>query len=226
MDARTLFPALDREIYGKPLIYFDNAATSQRPRTVLDLQQRLSVEANANIHRAVHKLSADATEAYEAGREAVRRHINAPGRENVVFTSGTTASINLVATCFTERYVVPGDRILISEAEHHSNLVPWQMACARHGASLDVLPVDDAGEISLEALEKNPAVDIVLTDMWMPVMDGEGLIREIRAREQLKDLPVYAVTADVETQKTYKASGFTGILLKPVTLDQLQVIVG
>ena len=154
MDARTLFPALDREIYGKPLIYFDNAATSQRPRTVLDLQQRLSVEANANIHRAVHKLSADATEAYEAGREAVRHHINAPGRENVVFTSGTTASINLVATCFSARYVDPGDRILISEAEHHSNLVPWQMACTRHGASLDVLPVDDAGEISLEALEK------------------------------------------------------------------------
>ena len=153
MDARTFFPALERQVYGKPLIYFDNAATAQRPRSVLELQQRLALEANGNIHRAIHKLSADATDAYEAGREAVRRHINAPARENVIFTSGTTASINLVATCFSERYLQPGDRILVSAAEHHSNLVPWQMACARHGAKLEVLPVDEMGEISLEILE-------------------------------------------------------------------------
>ena len=153
MDVRTLFPALDRQVYGKPLIYFDNAATAQRPQAVLALQQRICVEANGNIHRAVHKLSADATDLYEAGREAVRRFINAPARENVVFTSGTTASINLVATCFTARYVKAGDRILISAAEHHSNLVPWQLACERAGASLEVLPVDEAGEISLEDLD-------------------------------------------------------------------------
>ena len=153
MDARTFFPALERQVYGKPLIYFDNAATSQRPRSVLELQQRLALEANGNIHRAIHKLSADATDAYEAGREAVRRHINAPARENVIFTSGTTASINLVATCFSARYLQAGDRILISAAEHHSNLVPWQMACERHGAKLEVLPVDESGDISLEILE-------------------------------------------------------------------------
>ena len=153
MDVRTLFPALDRQVYGKPLIYFDNAATAQRPQAVLALQQRICVEANGNIHRAVHKLSADATDLYEAGREAVRRFINAPARENVVFTSGSTASINLVATCFTARYVKAGDRILISAAEHHSNLVPWQLACERAGASLEVLPVDEAGEISLEDLD-------------------------------------------------------------------------
>lgn len=153
MDVRTLFPALDRQVYGKPLIYFDNAATAQRPQAVLALQQRICVEANGNIHRAVHKLSADATDLYEAGREAVRRFINAPARENVVFTSGTTASINLMATCFTARYVKAGDRILISAAEHHSNLVPWQLACERAGASLEVLPVDEAGEISLEDLD-------------------------------------------------------------------------
>lgn len=153
MDVRTLFPALDRQVYGKPLIYFDNAATAQRSQAVLALQQRICVEANGNIHRAVHKLSADATDLYEAGREAVRRFINAPARENVVFTSGTTASINLVATCFTARYVKAGDRILISAAEHHSNLVPWQLACERAGASLEVLPVDEAGEISLEDLD-------------------------------------------------------------------------
>lgn len=154
MDARSIFPALDRQVYGKPLIYFDNAATSQRPEAVLEMQQRLCVEAGGNIHRAVHKLSSDATEFYEAGREAVRRHLNAPGRENIIFTSGTTASINLVATCFCQRYVGPGDRILISEAEHHSNIVPWQLACGRFGASLDVLPVDDAGELSLDGLEQ------------------------------------------------------------------------
>lgn len=153
MDVRTHFPALDRQVYGKPLIYFDNAATAQRPDTVLALQQRLCVEANGNIHRAVHKLSADATDFYEAGREAVRRYLNAPGRENVIFTSGTTAAINLVATCFTARYVAPGDRILISEAEHHSNLVPWQLACERAGAKLEVLPVDVAGELSVADLE-------------------------------------------------------------------------
>ena len=153
MDARSLFPALDRQVYGRPLIYFDNAATAQRPQAVLDLQQRLCVEANGNIHRAIHYLSAEATDRYEAGREAVRQYLNAPARENVVFTSGTTASINLVATCFCQCFVGAGDRILVSEAEHHSNLVPWQLACERHGASLEVLPVDEAGEISQEALE-------------------------------------------------------------------------
>jgi cysteine desulfurase/selenocysteine lyase len=154
MEVRPLFPALDRKIYGKPLIYFDNAATAQRPRSVLELQERACVEANGNIHRAVHRLSADATELYEAGREAVRRFINAPARENVVFTSGTTAAINLVASCFSERYLQPGDHILLSEAEHHSNLVSWQLACERHGASLEVLPVDEDGEISLPELER------------------------------------------------------------------------
>ena len=157
MDTRSLFPALDRQIYGKPLIYFDNAATAQRPQAVIDFQRKISVEANANIHRAIHKLSSDATDLYEAGREAVRRYLNAPARENVVFTSGTTASINLVATCFTQRYMSPGDRILITEAEHHSNIVPWQIACARCGCKIEVLPVDEAGEISVEELDKRLA---------------------------------------------------------------------
>ena len=154
MDVRSLFPALDRQVYGKPLIYFDNAATAQRPLPVLEEQQRLCVEANGNIHRAIHYLSAEATDRYEAGREAVRAYLNAPARENIVFTSGTTASINLVATCFCQRFVGAGDRILISEAEHHSNLVPWQLACERCGASLEVLPVDERGELSVEDLDR------------------------------------------------------------------------
>ncbi len=154
MDIRNEFPALEQQAYGRPLVYFDNAATSQRPRSVLEMQQRLGVEANANVHRAIHYLSGEATERYEAGREAVRAFINAPARENIVLTSGTTASVNLVATCFCARYLRTGDRILISEAEHHSNIVPWQLACERHGASLDVLPVDEAGELSVEELER------------------------------------------------------------------------
>ena len=154
MDVRAHFPALERQIYGKPLIYFDNAATAQRPRAVLDLQERLALESNGNIHRAIHTLSAEATDRYEAGREAVRRYLNAPSRENVILTSGSTASINLVASCFTQRFVGPGDRILVSEAEHHSNLVSWQLACGRVGAKLAVLPVDEQGEISLDALDR------------------------------------------------------------------------
>jgi cysteine desulfurase/selenocysteine lyase len=154
MDVRRIFPALDRQIYGKPLIYFDNAATAQRPQAVLDLQQRLCVEACGNVHRAVHKLGADATDYYEAGREAVRSYLHAPARENIVITSGTTASINLAATCFCQRFVRKGDCILISEAEHHSNIVPWQLACERHGATLDVLPVDELGEIAVESLDQ------------------------------------------------------------------------
>ena len=151
---RNQFPALNRQVYGKPLVYFDNAATAQRPLAVLELQQRLCVEANANIHRAIHFLGGQATDHYEAGREAVRAFINAPARENVVLTSGTTASVNLVAACFCQRFVGAGDRILVSEAEHHSNIVPWQLACERAGASLEVLPVDEAGELSTEELER------------------------------------------------------------------------
>lgn len=154
MDARKLFPALDRQVYGKPLVYFDNAATAQRPVPVLEMQQRLSVEACGNIHRAMHKLSSDATAFYEQGREAVRACINAPARENVVFTSGTTASINLVASCFVSQFVQSGDIVMVSEAEHHSDIVPWQLACQRYGARLEVLPVDDRGEIRLEVLEE------------------------------------------------------------------------
>ena len=195
MDVRTLFPALDRQVYGKPLIYFDNAATAQRPQAVLALQQRMCVEANGNIHRAVHKLSADATDLYEAGREAVRRYLNAPARENVIFTSGTTASINLVATCFTARFVKPGDRILISAAEHHSNLVPWQLACERAGASLDVLPVDEAGEISLEDLAQRLEVaqgriKLVAITHISNVLGIVNPVREIVKMAHRHDVPV------------------------------------
>lgn len=144
-EIRGEFPALEQKVYGKQLVYFDNAATAQKPRSVLELIQRMNGGVNANIHRAVHKLSAEATDLYEGGREAVRKYINAAKREEVVFTSGTTASVNLVANTYGERFLSAGDAVLISECEHHSNIVPWQLLCERKGAELRVLPVDESG---------------------------------------------------------------------------------
>ena len=153
-EIREMFPALSRKVYGKDLVYFDNAATSQRVRTVLDEWNRISAESNANIHRAVHRLADEATQAYEAARDAVKGFLNASEREEIVFTSGTTAAINLVAFCFGEAFVGEGDEVVVTEAEHHSNIVPWQMMCRRKGAVLKVLPVDDHGHLKVEMLDE------------------------------------------------------------------------
>ena len=150
---RGQFPALEQKVYGKQLVYFDNAATAQKPRAVLDLIQRMNGGINANIHRAVHKLSAEATDLYEGGREAVRQYINAARREEVIMTSGTTASINLVANTYGERFLSKGDVVLVSECEHHSNIVPWQLLCERKGAELRVLPVDENGQWRMDMLD-------------------------------------------------------------------------
>ena len=149
-----MFPALTRKVYGKDLVYFDNAATSQRVQTVLDEWNRISAESNANIHRAVHRLADEATQAYEQARDAVKEFLNAHSREEIVFTSGTTASVNLVAFSFGEAYVKEGDEVIVTEAEHHSNIVPWQLMCQRKGAVLKVLPVDDNGYLSIEMLDE------------------------------------------------------------------------
>lgn len=151
-EIRSLFPALSRKVYGKDLVYFDNAATSQRPQSVIDEWNRVSSESNANIHRAVHRLADEATQAYEQARDAVKDFLNASAREEIVFTSGTTAAVNLVAFCFGEAYVREGDEVIVTEAEHHSNIVPWQMMCRRKGAVLKVLPVDDSGHLMIEKL--------------------------------------------------------------------------
>lgn len=150
---RGQFPALEQKVYGKQLVYFDNAATAQKPRAVLELIQRMNGGINANIHRAVHKLSAEATDLYEGGREAVRQYINAARREEVIMTSGTTASINLVANTYGERFLSKGDAVLVSECEHHSNIVPWQLLCERKGAELRVLPVDENGQWRMDLLD-------------------------------------------------------------------------
>lgn len=152
-NLREYFPALSRKVYGKELVYLDNAATSQRPRTVIDEWERITIQSNANIHRAVHLMAEEATQAYEQAREAARAYINAREREEIVFTSGATAAINLVAFSFGEAFVSAGDEVVVTECEHHSNIVPWQMMCLRKGAVLKVLPVDDRGELKTDMLE-------------------------------------------------------------------------
>lgn len=151
-EIRQMFPLLSRQIYGKQLIYFDNAATSQRPQSVLDLWNRLSTQSNANIHRGIHRLSEEATAEYENTRDYVRQFLNAQHREEIVFTSGTTAAINLVAFSFGEAFVGEGDEVIVSEVEHHSDIVPWQMMCQRKNAVLKVLKVDDSGHLMVDSL--------------------------------------------------------------------------
>lgn len=151
-EIRQMFPLLSRQIYGKKLIYFDNAATSQRPQSVLDLWNRLSTQSNANIHRGIHRLSEEATAEYENTRDYVRQFLNAQHREEIVFTSGTTAAINLVAFSFGEAFVGEGDEVIVSEVEHHSDMVPWQMMCQRKKAVLKVLKVDDSGHLMVDSL--------------------------------------------------------------------------
>ena len=153
-EIRSMFPVLSRKVYGKDLVYFDNAATSQRPQSVIDEWNRISAESNANIHRAVHRLADEATQAYEGARDAVKDFLNAEAREEIVFTSGTTASVNLVAFCFGEAFVKEGDEVIVTEAEHHSNIVPWQMMCQRKGAVLRVLPVDEDGHLRIDILDQ------------------------------------------------------------------------
>ena len=149
-EIRTDFPILGRKVYDKPLVYFDNGATTQKPQSVIDALTEVYTTYNSNIHRGVHYLSDTSSEAYEAAREKVRTFINAGKREEVVFTSGTTGSINGIAFSFGERYINPGDEIIVSHLEHHANIVPWQMMCERKGAVLRVIPINDAGEIIFE----------------------------------------------------------------------------
>lgn len=153
-DIRSDFPILNTKVYGKPLIYLDNGATTQKPQCVIDKLNEVFTSYNANIHRGVHLLSDKASEEYEKAREKVRSFINAGKREEIVFTSGTTGSINAVAFSFGERFIRKGDEIIISNLEHHANIVPWQMMCERKSAKLRIIPVNDNGEIILEEYYK------------------------------------------------------------------------
>lgn len=148
------FPVLHQEVNKKQLVYFDNAATTQKPKVVLDALQAYYRQDNANIHRGLHTLAERATAAFEETRNTVQKLLNAAHREEIIFTKGTTDSINLVASSFGRHFISKGDEIIISGMEHHSNIVPWQMLCEEKGAILKVIPVSDAGELDVEAFEK------------------------------------------------------------------------
>ena len=150
---RELFDILNTSVYGKPLIYFDNAATTQKPRSVIDTLTGYYTTLNSNIHRGAHYLSTTATEAYEQSRRKVQSFINAKHPHEIVFTRGTTESINLVASSFAKRFLADGDEIIISGMEHHSNIVPWQMACEANNAKLRVIPFTDEGVLDMQAFK-------------------------------------------------------------------------
>ena len=148
------FPILHQEVHGRPLVYLDSAATSQKPQVVLDALADYYGRDNANVHRGVHQLSERATEAYEGARTRIQRFLNAAHSREIVFVRGTTEGINLVAHTYGRRTVGPGDEVVITALEHHSNIVPWQMLCEEKGAALRVVPIDDAGEVDFEAYER------------------------------------------------------------------------
>ncbi len=230
-EIRNLFPVLSRKVYGKELVYFDNAATSQRPQSVIDEWNRITAESNANIHRAVHRLADEATQAYEASRDAVKAFLNAEHREEIVFTSGTTAAINLAAFCFGEAFVGEGDEVVVTEAEHHSNIVPWQLMCERKKAVLKVLPVDDYGHLKVEMLDGliTDRTKIMAVTHISNVLGIINPVKEIIEKCHSKNVPVLvdgaqgAVHCKVDVQdldcdfyvfsghKLYAATG-TGVL--------------
>ena len=245
-EIRNLFPTLSRKVYGKDLVYFDNAATSQRSQSVIDRWNEISVHSNANIHRAVHRLADEATQAYESARDAVKDFLNAQSREEIVFTSGTTASVNLVAFSFGEAFVGVGDEVIVSEAEHHSNIVQWQLMCKRKGAVLKVLPVDDSGYLMVDKLDElisdrtrivavtqisnvlgiiNPVEDIIRKahSKGVPVLvDGAQGVVHCKVDVQEMDCDFYVFSG----HKMYAATG-TGVLYgKKKWLDAMPPYMG
>lgn len=150
-DYREDFPLLSREVHGRPLVYLDNAATTQKPRAVLAAMDELYTTCNANVHRGIHTLSQEATALHEAARERVRSFLNARSTAEIVFTRGTTESLNLVASSFSQAFLREGDEVIVTVMEHHSNIVPWQLARERWGFTLRVVPMDDEGRLDLEA---------------------------------------------------------------------------
>ena len=151
---RADFPILSRKVYGKPLVYLDNGATSQKPKAVIDVIDKYYKLQNANIHRGVHNLSQEITIAYENARVTIQKHLNAAHAHEIIFTKGTTDAINLVASSFGKKFISKGDEILVSLMEHHSNILPWQQLCDEKGAILKIIPINAAGEIELEEYKK------------------------------------------------------------------------
>ena len=186
------FPILNEKVHGRALVYLDNGATSQKLQCVIDLVERMHTGAYANVHRAMHKLSDDATALYEGARERVRQFINAPARENIIFTSGTTASINLVASSFCRKFVGEGDVVLVSGDSHHSNIVPWQLACQACGAAVKAISVLEDGRLDMEAYRRmlSGRVKIVAVEHISNVLGIVNPVGEIIALAHAQGIPV------------------------------------
>ncbi len=232
------FPILHREVNGRPLVYFDNAATSQTPKQVIDVIVDYYSRYNANIHRGVHTLSQEATDAYEKAREILRAHLNAKEASEIIFTSGTTHSINLVANGF-QALLGPDDELMVSEMEHHSNIVPWQMLCEKTGSTLKVVPMNERGELNMEAFDKllnsktklvfcnhvsnalgsiNPIEEIINKAHAFGaavLIDGAQAAPHFKADVQKLDVDFYTISA-------HKVCGPTGVGLLYGKLDWLE----
>jgi len=189
---RADFPLLSRSMRGKSLVYLDNAATSQKPRHVIDAIHRYYETLNANVHRGVYQLSEEATAAYEWGRAMVARYLHAPSPAEIVFVRGATEGINLVAATFGRRHVGPGDEVLISAMEHHSNIVPWQMLCEERGAKLRVIPMNERGELLLDRLPDllTPRTRIVAVVHVSNSLGTVNPVREIIQEAHARGIPV------------------------------------
>ncbi|MEM6262624.1 MAG: cysteine desulfurase [Bacteroidota bacterium] len=225
---RADFPALHQEVYGKQLVYFDNAATSQKPQVVIDRLNAYYNKENSNVHRGVHYLSQHATDAYEGVREKVRKLLNAEYSHEIIYTRGTTEGINLVASSFGQKHVKAGDEIIISAMEHHSNIVPWQMLCQRTGAILKIIPMDERGVLDMEAYanllsEKTKLVAVVHISNSLgtinPVKEITRLAHEAGAAVLIdgaqvtphQSVNVREIDADFFVFSSHKVFGPTGI---------------
>jgi len=189
---RADFPLLEGEMRGKPLVFLDSAASSQKPKVVIDAISEYYNSQHANVHRGVYQLSQEATDAFELGRERVRSFINAASTEEIIFTKGTTESINLVASCYGRKFLKEGDEVVISTMEHHSNIVPWQMICEEKGAILKVIPINEAGEIIIEEYKKilSDRTKIVAVTHISNALGTINPVKEIIDIAHKKDIPV------------------------------------
>ena len=189
---RADFPILSRTVYDRPLVYLDNAATTQKPLCVLDAMRDEYLNVNANVHRGVHYLSQQATDLHEAARDTVRRFIGADKVEEIVFTRGTTESINLVASSYADAFMHEGDEVIVSAMEHHSNIVPWQLQAAKRGIALRVVPITDSGELDMEAYARlfTPRTRFVSIAHVSNVLGTVNPVRDIVAIAHEHGVPV------------------------------------
>jgi cysteine desulfurase/selenocysteine lyase len=235
------FPILQERVHGKPLIWLDNAATTQKPRAVIDRLAYFYEHENSNVHRAAHALAARATDAYEAARESVRRFLHAPSSKDIVFVRGTTEGINLIAQGWGRRHVQRGDEVVITWLEHHANIVPWQQLCAERGARLRVAPVDDTGQVIVEEYERllnektkivsftqvsNALGTVVPAKQMVDMAHRHGARVVVDGAQSVSHMPVDVETLDCDFfvfsgHKVFGPTGIGAVYGKPDALDEM-----